>query len=115
MSQDYGNELRHDGAGDEEPTPEEQAEIDQQATEAIGGSWAAEVETNRTGEFYGNAVRFATKEEAEIYVSDLMSRWLAVTNTRVVASPDPVNYKIVDGIVMPIDAEVIVHRIGEES
>jgi hypothetical protein len=34
-------------------------------------------------------LRFATKDEAERYVHDLMMRWTLVTDTRVVESDDP--------------------------
>ena len=39
-------------------------------------------------------MRFATKEEAERYVADLAGRWLAVRETRVVESDDPVTHEI---------------------
>lgn len=60
-------------------------------------SFAPEVIADRDGKFVGNAVRFATREEAEGNVRDLMSRWMLVTDTRVVESEDPVNYRWVDG------------------
>ena len=40
--------------------------------------------------------RFATREEAEANVANLMQRWLTVTDTRVVESADPVNYRWTD-------------------
>jgi hypothetical protein len=55
-------------------------------------SWKPEVQTDGTGKWYGNALRFATKEEAENNVCALQMRWFAVRETRVVESPDPVNY-----------------------
>lgn len=60
-------------------------------------SWAPEVIADRSGEWCGNALRFATREEAEANVRDLMGRWLLVTDTRVMPSDDPVNYRWVDG------------------
>jgi hypothetical protein len=60
-------------------------------------SWAPEVIADSTGKFCGNGLRFATKEEAEGNVRDLMMRWFAVSETRVVESTDPVNYKWVHG------------------
>jgi hypothetical protein len=45
----------------------------------------------------GNALRFATREEAEANVRDLMMLWFAVRETRVVESDDPVNYRYVSG------------------
>lgn len=56
-------------------------------------SWAPEVIADSTGKFTGNGLRFETKEEAEANVRDLFSRWTLVTETRVVESPDPVNYR----------------------
>jgi hypothetical protein len=60
-------------------------------------SFKPEVQTDDTGKWYGNALRFATREEAEAQVADLMMRWTAVRETRVVESTDPVNYRYVDG------------------
>jgi hypothetical protein len=54
-------------------------------------SWAAEVIADSSGQFCGNALRFATKEAAEAYAKDLFSRWTAVKEWRVVESADPVN------------------------
>lgn len=56
-------------------------------------SWAPEVIADSSGKFCGNGLRFATKEEAEGNVRDLSMRWIAVRETRVVESTDPVNYK----------------------
>jgi len=61
-------------------------------------SWKSEVIADNSGKFAGNALRFASKEEAERYVGDLSMRWLAVRDTRVVESDEPVNYAIVDGV-----------------
>ena len=60
-------------------------------------SWKAEVVADSSGEFCGNALRFATKAEAEEYVQDLMWRWTSVRDTRVVESDDPVSYKMNGG------------------
>jgi hypothetical protein len=60
-------------------------------------SFKPEVVADRTGKFYGNSLRFATREEAEANVADLACRWLAVTDTRVVECDDPVNYRWIDG------------------
>ncbi len=56
-------------------------------------SYMAEVIADNSGKFVGNSLRFATKGEAQSYVSDLMWRWTSVRETRVVKSDDPVNYK----------------------
>lgn len=60
-------------------------------------SWAPEVIADSSGKWCGNALRFATKEEAEGNVANLRQRWIAVLQTRVVESDEPVNYRWVDG------------------
>jgi hypothetical protein len=60
-------------------------------------SFKPEVIADASGKWCGNALRFATREEAEANVQDLMMRWFAVLETRVVESDDPVNYRYVDG------------------
>ena len=60
-------------------------------------SWTPEVIADSSGKWCGNALRFATREEAEANVRDLMMRWFAVRDTRVVESDDLVNYRYVDG------------------
>jgi hypothetical protein len=60
-------------------------------------SFAPEVIADSSGKFCGNGLRFATREEAEANVQDLMMRWMSVRETRVVESGDPVNYRYVSG------------------
>jgi len=61
-------------------------------------SFKPEVQTcNDPGKWYGNALRFATLEEAQANARDLMSRWLLVVDCRAVESPDPVNYRWIPG------------------
>ena len=60
-------------------------------------SFKPEVQADDTGKWCGNALRFATRAEAEAQVADLMMRWTAVRDTRVVECGDPVNYRDVDG------------------
>jgi hypothetical protein len=55
-------------------------------------SFAPEVIADRSGKWCGNALRFATREEAEANVKHLFYSWTNVTDTRVVESTDPVNY-----------------------
>ena len=59
-------------------------------------SYAPQVIADSTGEWCGNALRFATRKEAERQVSDLAFRWTSVRETRVIESDDPVNYQYVD-------------------
>lgn len=67
-------------------------------------SYAPEVIADNSGKFCGNALRFATREEAEANVLDLSMRWMAVRETRVVESPDPVNYSYVNGRLEQVSA-----------
>jgi len=48
-----------------------------------------------TGEndWSSNALRFATKEEAEAAGKELLSRWYVPRDSRATASEDPVNYR----------------------
>jgi len=69
-------------------------------------SWKPEVKTVNDDKWYGNALVFATKEEAEANVFDLSCRWMLVTDTRVVESNDPVNYAWVDGRLAAVKSEV---------
>jgi hypothetical protein len=68
-------------------------------------SWRPEVQADRTGQWYANALRFATKQEAEGNVAALKWNWTAVTETRVIECDDPVNYRWVDGKLEDVDAK----------
>jgi len=65
-------------------------------------SFAPQVVADHSGNFAGNGLRFATREEAEANVKDLERRWMLVTATRVVETPDPVNYRWVNGALVDI-------------
>ena len=60
-------------------------------------SFKPEVIADSSGKWVGNALRFSTREEAEANFRDLMMRWFAVRETRVLVSDDSVNYCYVDG------------------
>ncbi len=60
-------------------------------------SWKPEVIADATGKWCGNALRFATREEALDNVRALEWSWLAVRQTRVVECDDPVTHAWVDG------------------
>jgi hypothetical protein len=60
-------------------------------------SWKPEVQTDATGKWYENALRFATRQEAENRARDLSMRWSAVREWRAAESTDPVNYSYHDG------------------
>src|ERR1700736_463633 len=68
-------------------------------------SFKPEVIADTSGKWCGNALRFATRKEAEANVQDLMMRWFAVRETRVVESDDPVNYRYVDGPLESLTSE----------
>ncbi len=70
-------------------------------------SFKPEVIADSSGKWSGNALRFATREEAEANVQDLMMRWFAVRDTRVVECDDPVNYSYIDHKLLPIPAAEI--------
>lgn len=56
-------------------------------------SWKPEVIADKSGKWYGNALRFETKQEAEWNVINLASRWMMVTDWRATECDDPVNYR----------------------
>jgi hypothetical protein len=60
-------------------------------------SFKPEVIADSSGQWTPNGLAFATEAEAEGWVRDLMMRWFAVRDTRVVESDEPVNYKFVEG------------------
>jgi hypothetical protein len=49
------------------------------------------------GKWSGNALRFATKEEAEQNARDLFSRWTTPEDWRVVESEDAIKHVYIDG------------------
>ena len=65
-------------------------------------SFKPEIIADTSGKWCGNALRFATREEAEANVRDLMMRWFAVRETRVVESA---NYRYVDGRLESLTSE----------
>ena len=76
-------------------------------------SFKPEVIADSSGQWCGNTLRFATREEAEANVQDLMMRWFAVRETRVVASYDPVNYRYVDHQLIEIATEKAVKPVDD--
>jgi hypothetical protein len=55
-------------------------------------SWKPMVQTGSDPQFYGNALAFATKQEAEQNAQDLMNRWMRVVDCKAEESNEPVNY-----------------------
>ena len=68
-------------------------------------SFKSEVIADNSGKFCGNLLRFATREEALTYVSDLAWRWIAVRDTRVLECDEPVNYRYEAGHAVPLENE----------
>lgn len=64
-------------------------------------SWAPQVIVDSSGEWCSNALRFATRAEAEANARDLACRWLLVKQWRVVESSDPVNCAWCGGLLWP--------------
>jgi hypothetical protein len=56
-------------------------------------SYAPQVIADATGLWVGNALRFATHDEALAYVMDLQRRWLLVREVRVIQALDPVTHE----------------------
>jgi hypothetical protein len=59
-------------------------------------SFRPEVIADSSGQWLGNGLRFATKEEAEASALDLMLRWTLVRDYRAAESDDEVNYSYVN-------------------
>ena len=69
-------------------------------------SWKPEVQTDDTGQWYGNGLAFETRQEAEANAHNLMMRWTAVRETRAVESAEPVNYRwTADGLEAVVKAD----------
>ena len=65
-------------------------------------SWAPEVQTDDSGNWYGNQLRFATEQEAIDWAHGLKGRWSLVDAYRAVESDDPVNYSYHERQLRPI-------------
>jgi hypothetical protein len=62
-------------------------------------SFKIEVIADGSGKWCGNALRFATEEEAQRSAESLQDRWMLVREIRVVESDDTPNYEF------PADAD----------
>jgi len=70
---------------------------------APSGSYKTEVLTGEA-EWVANALRFRTEIEAGHYGNDLMSRWMAAKEVRVVKSPDTPTHRFIDGVLEELKA-----------
>ena len=61
-------------------------------------SFKPQVRTGSDPEFYGNALAFATYEEAYQNACDLSQRWLLVSDYRAIESDEPVTHSYIDGV-----------------
>ena len=68
-------------------------------------AWKMEVIADNSGKWAGNALRFATEDEAKRYADDLEMRWMAVREKCVIECDDVVNYRFTaTGILEPQEA-----------
>lgn len=69
-------------------------------------SWQPEVQVKGEGDkWHQNALRFATKEEAEENARDLFSRWTLTTAHRAAPSDDEPTHRYRDGKLTPIESK----------
>jgi hypothetical protein len=59
-------------------------------------SYKGEVIADSSGVWVGNDLRFESREEAERYIADLMWRWTAVRETRVVEVDAPATARLLE-------------------
>ena len=61
-------------------------------------SFKPEFTTGSDPKFYGNALTFATREEAEANAKSLYGRWMICTGFQTVESDEPVTHTYIDGV-----------------
>jgi len=61
-------------------------------------SFKPEVQTVGDDKFYGNALAFATFDEAYHNARDLSHRWMLVTDYRAIESDEPISHTYVGGV-----------------
>ncbi len=61
-------------------------------------SFKPEVIVDNSGEWCGNRLVFATKQESDSYADDLRWRWTLVREFRSVETGDPVTHRWVPGV-----------------
>ena len=66
-------------------------------------SYKPEISTDG-GKTYGqNGQAFATEAEARAMAADIFSRWMLATDYRVTESDEPVNYRLIDNKLEPVE------------
>lgn len=75
-------------------------------------NYRPEVSTDGGKTFGQNGQIFPTKEEAEHMARDIYGRWMLATDYRATETEDPVNYTIVDGVLMPVEKELVAETEG---
>ena len=68
-------------------------------------SYKPMIQTVHDDQYYPNNTAFATREEAMLAAEDIYGRWLLARNYRVDESDEPVNYRIEDGVMYPVEKE----------
>ena len=68
-------------------------------------NYRPEISTDGGKSFGQNAQVFATKEEAETMAKDIFNRWMLATDHKAVESDEPANYRIINGVLEPIQKE----------
>ena len=77
-------------------SPTSACAVSKERNYTMSNSWKPVVQTDSSGKWYGNALRFATEQEANENAYDLMMRWLAVNEFGAEPSDDPPNYSYIN-------------------
>ena len=67
-------------------------------------SWKPAIKTSGE-DFHLNGRAFETKEEAEAMAKDIFGRWMPAADYKAVESDEPANYRIINGVLEPIQKE----------
>ena len=78
-------------------------------------NYRPEISTDGGKSFGQNAQVFATKEEAQTMARDIFGRWMLATDYRATETEDPVNYKLVGGVLSPVEVAVVESEGGEHD
>jgi hypothetical protein len=79
-------------------------------------SYRVEVHTPNDNAWAGNGLRFETREEADSYGFDLLSRWFVPDDYRIVEIDEPANYILIRGnlgnTLKPLKGEWLMYAVG---